>query len=61
MRAAVQQKFDNYSESALQKVIDTCPGKPIKGEYGALIGTIISGKRVDNTNVIEFKTEMEVI
>lgn len=62
MRATTRERFINYSDEALQRVIDQSVGKPVTDGFGGeRIGTIITAKRIDNSDVIEFEMELEAI
>lgn len=59
MKATTTQRFDNYSEEALQQVIDTSIGKPLTdGPGGKQTGVIVGAQRVGNTNAITFELEV---
>lgn len=46
------QRFDNYSNSAINSVIEGCPGKPFYGtDNKTVIGEIVKGERVGETEV----------
>lgn len=51
------QTFLNYSEEALQQVVDQAVGKPCNDGNGNKIGTIVKAERIGDSNVIEFEVE----
>lgn len=56
----VTQNFENFTDKAIQQIVDTCKGKPAYGgDSKTVIGTIVSAKVVAN-KCVEFVVEMEV-
>lgn len=53
--------FPNYSEKALEQIVENAPGKPFFDQYGdnrKQIGTVISASRVDSSNTISFEVAL---
>jgi hypothetical protein len=49
-----KQQLNNYTEEAIQQVIDQAIGKPCIDQNGDIIGYIESAEKVEQT-VLEFK------
>jgi hypothetical protein len=58
MKGIIMEYFHDSSDHAIQQIIDQCPGRPVtNGMDGPIIGKIISGRRIEDTNMVEFEVE----
>lgn len=60
MKIKVTQNFQNYSETAINRVVDTCSGKPFNDLDGSKMGTILNGRRIPHSRLVEFEIQMDV-
>jgi hypothetical protein len=58
LKATISENFINYSDNALQQVVEQCVGKPVNDRDSNQIGSILSGKIVEGTTLIEFEVEI---